>query len=145
MAAAENKALWERWADLWNGNLALAEEIIAPDFVAHAAPITGVGSDEVHGRAALQGWIQGIRTAISDLQFTTQVGPLAEGDLVAGRWVARGTYRGGLPGATATSGTVLTFTGTDTWRVAGGQIVEYWANADSLLLMQQLGAVSTRG
>jgi predicted ester cyclase len=140
MSTADNKALWGLWADLWNGDLGLAERIISPDFVAHAAPITGNGPDEVHGLAGLAEWIEGIRAAVPDLQFTTQVGPLAEGDLVAGRWFARGTYQGGIPGATA-FGAVVTFTGTDTWRVAGGQIAEYWANADSLYLMQQLGAV----
>jgi predicted ester cyclase len=146
MSAADHKALWEPWGDLWNGNLALTEEIIAPDFVAHAAPITGTGSDEVHGRVGLQGWIQGIRAAIPDLHFTTQVGPLADGDFVAGRWAARGTYRGGMPGAAATAvGATVTFTGTDTLRVVNGQIAEYWANADSLYFMQQLGVVPTLG
>jgi len=146
MSTADHKALWEPWADLWNGDLALTEQIIAADFVAHAAPITGTGPDEVHGRAGLAGWITGIRAAIPDLHFTTQLGPLADGDLVAGRWRAYGTYQGGIPGApTTASGTVVTFTGTDTWRVAGGQIAEYWANADSLYLMQQLGAVPAIG
>jgi hypothetical protein len=32
----------------------------------------------------------------------------------------------------------VNFTGTDTLRVAGGKLVEYWLNADSLLLAQQL-------
>ena len=44
------------------------------------------------------------------------------------------------PGAPAeAAGRELTFTGTDTLRVAGGQLAEYWANADSLLFFQQLG------
>ncbi len=64
---------------------------------------------------------------------------------MAGRWAARGTYRGGIPGAASIAGTPVTFTGTDTWRAAGGQIVEYWVNADSLYLMQQLGAVPALG
>jgi hypothetical protein len=33
----------------------------------------------------------------------------------------------------------VTFTGTDTLRIAGGKLAEYWANADSLLFFQQLG------
>lgn len=141
-----HKALWEPWADLWNGDLSLMETIIAPDFVAHAAPITGAGSSEVQGRDGLEGWIRGIRAVIPDLEFTTQVGPIAEGDYVSGRWLARGTYGGGIPGLPSSAvGNKLTFTGTDTWRVADGQIVEYWANADSLLLMQQLGAVPSAG
>jgi len=33
----------------------------------------------------------------------------------------------------------ITFTGTDTLRIAAGKLAEYWANADSLLFFQQLG------
>jgi hypothetical protein len=44
-------------------------------------------------------------------------------------------------------GREVIFTGTDTLRVAGGQLAEYWANADSLLFFQQLGVreVPARG
>lgn len=141
-----HKTLWEPWAALPNGDLFLAEAIIAPDFVAHAAPITGSGSSEVRGRDRLEGWIRGIHAVIPDIEFTTQVGPMAEGDLVSGRWIARGTYGGGMPGLPDSAvGNVVNFTGTDTWRVVEGQIAEYWANADSLLFMQQLGAVPTSG
>lgn len=37
-AHVSKAALWESWQDLWNGNLAAAEEIIAPGFVAHLPP-----------------------------------------------------------------------------------------------------------
>ncbi len=136
------KALWQPWAALWNGDLALLDQIIAVDFLAHAAPISGNGSDEIVGRQGLGTWISGIRAAAPDLLFTTHVGPLAEGDFLSGRWAASGTYRGGMPGVPATAvGSHVSFTGTDTLRVAGGQIAEYWANADMLQLLQQLGAL----
>lgn len=143
METTDNKALWGPWGDLWNGDLALVERIIAPDFVAHAAPITGIGSDEVHGREGLRGWVSGIRAAIPDLTFSTQVGPVSEGDMLVGRWQAQGAYRGGIPGVpTEAIGRQVHFSGTDSLRVVNGQLAEYWANADSLLLMQQLGAVT---
>jgi hypothetical protein len=47
---------------MWNGDLALTDEIIAEDFVAHAAPLTGAGADEIHGREALKGNDHGKRT-----------------------------------------------------------------------------------
>ncbi len=31
-------ALWDRWIELWNGDLALAEEIIHPEFALHRIP-----------------------------------------------------------------------------------------------------------
>ena len=56
------------------------------------------------------------------------------------RWKARGTYRGGFPGASPEAvGREIVFTGTDTLRIADGKLAEYWANADSLLFIQQLG------
>ena len=45
-----------------------------------------------------------------------------------------------MPGTPADSiGRKINFTGTDTLRIAGGRLAEYWANADSLLFIQQLG------
>jgi hypothetical protein len=35
------------------GDLSITDKIIAEHFVAHAAPITGVGDGEIHGRQAL--------------------------------------------------------------------------------------------
>jgi hypothetical protein len=56
------------------------------------------------------------------------------------RWSARGHYGSGFPGASDdATGREITFTGTDTLRVADGMLAEYWANADSLLFFPQLG------
>jgi hypothetical protein len=63
-------------------------------------------------------------------------------------WKARGTYQGGFPGAPSEAvGQEVSFTGTDTLRIADGKLAEYWANADSLLFFQQLGVreVPVRG
>jgi len=38
MSSQTNKDLWQRWIEVWNGNLSIADEIIAPTFVAHFAP-----------------------------------------------------------------------------------------------------------
>jgi hypothetical protein len=140
MSNTANAALAEPWKDLWNGDLSVTDKIIAEDFVAHAAPITGTGPDEVHGREALKGWISGIHAILADLTFVIDVGPIADEEHLVVRWKADGTYAGGFPGAAAEAiGRLITFTGTDTLRVAGGKLAEYWANADSLLFIQQLG------
>ena len=140
MDNAPNAALAEPWKELWNGDLALTDRIIAEDFVAHAAPLTGTGSDLIRGREALNGWVSGIHAILPDLSFEIEVGPIADDDHMVVRWKARGTYGGGFPGASsAAAGREITFTGTDTLRVADGKLAEYWANADSLLFFQQLG------
>jgi len=140
MDRASNAALAEPWKDLWNGDLTLTDKIIAEDFVAHAAPLTGTGPDLIRGREALNGWVSGIHAILPDLSFEIEVGPIADDDHMAVRWKARGTYGGGLPGASPDAvGREITFTGTDTLRIADGMLAEYWANADSLLFFQQLG------
>jgi hypothetical protein len=140
MDRASNAALAEPWKDLWNGDLTLTDKIIAEDFVAHAAPLTGTGSDLIRGREALNGWVSGIHAILHDLSFEIEVGPIADDDYMAVRWRARGTYGGGFPGAAPDAvGREITFTGTDTLRIADGMLAEYWANADSLLFFQQLG------
>jgi predicted ester cyclase len=140
MPNVSNAALATPWKDLWNGDLAMTDKIIAKDFVAHAAPLTGSGADQIRGREALNGWVSGIRSVIPDLTFTVEVGPITDADHLVVRWRAQGTYRGGLPGTGSESvGRKVNFTGTDTLRVADGMLAEYWANADSLLFFQQLG------
>jgi predicted ester cyclase len=140
MSKAANATLVEPWKDLWNGDLGLTEKIIAEDFVAHAAPLTGTGPDQIRGREGLNGWVSGIHAILPDLTFVIDVGPIADGDYLVVRWRARGTYRGGFPGASPEAiGQEVSFTGTDTLRVADGKLAEYWANADSLLFYQQLG------
>ena len=140
MSATDNAALAEPWRELWNNDLSLTDKIIARDFVAHAAPLTGSGDDTVHGRDGLNGWVAGIHTVLHDLNFEITVGPIATDDYLVVRWVADGTYAGGFPGASEEAvGKHVRFTGTDTLRVENGMLAEYWANADSLLFVQQLG------
>jgi hypothetical protein len=140
MSNSANAALTGPWQDLWNGDLTVTDKIIAEDFTAHAAPITGTGPDEIHGRDALNAWVNGIHAILSDLNFDLDVGPVTDDEHLVVRWKAHGTYAGGFPGAAPEAvGREVTFTGTDTLRIAGGMLAEYWANADSLLFIQQLG------
>lgn len=140
-APRTSKELWLPWLDLWNGDFSRADEIIAPDFVAHFSPLAG-SPDEVRGPAGLTGWIAGITAAFADHRFATTVGPLADGDLVAGRWVFRATYRGGIPGSAPDAvGSPVEYAGIDILRVEAEQIAEYWLCADILDLLQQIGAM----
>jgi hypothetical protein len=59
-----------------------------------------------------------------------EVGRITDEEHLVVRWKARGTYRGGFPSAAPeAAGREVTFTGTDTLRVADRQFAEYWANA----------------
>lgn len=138
---SRHKALWEPWQELWNGNLGIADEIIAPDFVAHFAP-AGDSPGDVRGPEGLQQWIGGILAAFTDHNFTTNIGPLADEDMVVGRWVFRGVYQGGIPGTPPTAiGKRVEYAGMDFLRVESEKIVEYWLCADILQMLQQIEAI----
>jgi predicted ester cyclase len=142
MGTGEMAKLWDRWIGLWNGDLGAAEEIIHPDFAVHRVPTPHVG-DDVGGRELLVAWVEQTRAILSDLRFTVEVGPVVDGQMVAGRWVAEGDYQGGIPGSTVPLGTRVSFHGNDIWRVEDGRIQEYWLSDDLFDLAQQLGAIPT--
>src|SRR6266566_7232335 len=87
-----NNELVAAWLKLWNGDYSQADHLIASDFRLHAAMLDGGDGSAVNGPPALVGWIGQTRAAIPDLQFRTQVGPIIEGDQIALRWSAQGTY-----------------------------------------------------
>jgi predicted ester cyclase len=65
---------------------------------------------------------------------------VAEGDKVCVRATFRGVHKGAFQGIPAT-GRQASISVMLIYRIAGEKIVEHWLNADSLSLLQQLGAV----
>lgn len=137
-ASVSHQALANQWVAFWNGDLALAKAIIAPDFALHATLLDGRPDTAISGPAGLASWVSQSHALFGDLHFTVQVGPIVDGDFVVLRWVAEGHYRGGIPGAYAAVGTPLRFTGTDILRIEGGTVKDYWLNADTGDLLMQL-------
>ncbi|GAB2575196.1 hypothetical protein Aab01nite_14690 [Paractinoplanes abujensis] len=130
--------LVDGWLRLWNGELDRAAGLLTPDFRVHAALMGGGDGSALSGPEGLAGWIAQTRAAFTSLTFAVEVGPIAQDDLLAVRWTATGTYGGGFPGATAEPGTPIAFTGTDTLRIAGDRLAEYWVNSDIHVLFAQL-------
>jgi steroid delta-isomerase-like uncharacterized protein len=64
---------------------------------------------------------------------------VVEGDMAASRWTATGTQRGEWQGIAPTDREV-SWSGINVFRIACGQIVESWGEADHLGLRQALGA-----
>lgn len=104
------------------------------DFVGHGGRSTFTHAD---GMAEAKGW----REAFPDLKITVEK-QVAERDLVAVHWTARGTNTGAGNGIPAT-GRAVQITGTTLFRMADGRIAEEWTCADSLGLMKQLGMLAT--
>ncbi len=134
----ENKALVRRaFEELWNtGNVAVADEFIATDYVAQIPAGTPPLDWEGHKQMYLM-----FRTAYPDLHFTLE-DMVAEGDKVVVRYTARGTHKAELMGI-APTGKQVTVGAILIVRFAGGKIVEHWEVFDALGMMQQIGAVPT--
>jgi predicted ester cyclase len=90
----ENKAQFRRAYEevLDQGDVLVVDELIAPDFLNHAAP---PGRDR--GPESLRWLATMLRTAFPDLRFTIEE-LVAEGDIVAGRLTMSGTHEGPLTG-----------------------------------------------
>lgn len=134
-------AIWDKWIAMWNGDLAMADRIIAPDYTLHMSPIGGGDLTAYAGPGGMAGWISQLHAAIDPFVFEVQVQPLFGDGMIAGRWLASGTYRGGFPGAKAEPGTEVQFAGADFLRIEDGKVAEYWLSSDQLDLMTQLGMV----
>ncbi len=131
---------------MWNGNLALAPELISPGLTLHQHGVSGLlNMDEFRRPEGLVRLIRMSRDPFAELTFCVEVGPILAGELLAARWTGQGTYRGGLPGATAPAGTRVTFGGNDILLIEAGEVAEYCVSSDGLYLMAQLGVISISG
>jgi predicted ester cyclase len=138
------RRLYRRWMlELWNGDLAVAEELVTDDFVIHQARADGAASEELRGPEAVRQMVHDGHAPFDDLIFQIEVGPVVEGDMVAARWVGEGRYRGGMPGATAAPGAPVAFGGIDLLRARDGRFAEYWVSSDGVQLMAQLGVLGS--
>ena len=68
---------------------------------------------------------------------------IADGDLVAVYWIARGTNTGTGNGLPAT-GKKAEQSGITIWRIVNGKIKEEWSAFDQLSLMHQLGLLDQK-
>ena len=133
----QNKTLAKRAFEelLSKGRFELAEQLYAKDFVNH-----GIHHDITlaEDQAALKGWHQ----AFSDLSIVPEK-LIAEGDLVAVYWIARGTNTGAGNGLPAT-GKKVEQSGITIWRIVNGKIKEEWSAFDQLSMMKQLGLLDQK-
>ena len=134
----QNKALAKRVFEelLSKGRFELAEELYAKDFLNH-----GIHRDIslAEDQTALKGWHQ----AFPDLSIAPEK-LIADGDLVAVYWIARGTNTGAGNGLPAT-GKKVEQSGITIWRIVDGKIKEEWSAFDQLSMMQQLGLLDQKG
>ncbi len=139
MSTEENKAIVRRLIEegFNQRNLALFDELYAPNFVYH------LGSTTIEGVEAYKQFNLMNFTSIPDLRFTIE-DQVAEGDKVVTRWIVSGTHKGDFMGIPPT-GKHVAVTGIGINHFANGKIVENWTNMDMLGLLQQFGVVPPMG
>jgi steroid delta-isomerase-like uncharacterized protein len=133
MMSEENKEKVRRFLqEAFNeGNLGVADEIFATDYVLHD-PTT---PEEISGPEGIKQFVQMYRSAFPDTHITVE-DQIAEGDEVVTRWRGRGTHQGELFGIPP-SGNQVEITGITISRFEGGKIAEAWTNSDTLGLIAQ--------
>ena len=136
MNVERNKATARRWSEeLWSkGNLAVADEIIAADYVRHDAgdPFPARGPADVRRIVTM------LRSMLPDLTIEVEA-MVAEGDFVVSRYTATATDSRGYMGKPPTGKTIRT-SAMQMFRFGNdGKIVESWAVRDDLGTLRQLG------
>jgi steroid delta-isomerase-like uncharacterized protein len=136
MSTEENKAVVRRFFEelLSTDNLALADEILSPDFRFYFA-----GSPDPMDLKRYKDFLAARRAAFPDRRFAVE-DMIAEGDKVSARFTMRGTHNGELRGI-APSGREVTMSGIDIIRLKEGKMVEDRVEVDQLGMMQQLGVI----
>jgi steroid delta-isomerase-like uncharacterized protein len=120
------------------GELEAVDTYLSEDFVDHDPPF-GVSADREGMRAAAASF----RAAFPD--WRSELHRLvAEADLVAEHFTAKGTHREEIMGVTPT-GRQITLPGINLFRVQDGRIIERWGRLDDLGFLQQLGVVPQLG
>jgi predicted ester cyclase len=118
------------------GDVNCLDEFLAPNFVSHNPFVAGVPPTRDGGKEAFRLFLRATPGyhIVDDL--------IAEADKVAARITGYGTHEAELLGIPATH-KAITMSGIVIWRLAGGKIVEHWAQVDLFGLLQQLGVVPT--
>jgi steroid delta-isomerase-like uncharacterized protein len=136
-----NKRAALRWSqELWSqGHLAVADEIIAPDYVRHdpGDPFPARGPEDVKRIVTM------LRTMLPDLRIEVEA-VIAEGDIVVSRYTATATDSVGYMGMPPTGKTTRT-SAMQMFRFSNGKIVESWAARDDLGTLRQLGHLPLPG
>jgi predicted ester cyclase len=139
MSGENNKALTQRlFSEEFNeGNTAVAEEIVAADYIDHSAiPAPAPGPEGFRKRVEM------LRAAFAPRITFGEF--LAEGDLVAFSWSMSGIHQGVFAGV-APTGKSITVNGINIERFQDGKIVEHWSQFDMVGVLRQIGAIPTPG
>ena len=136
MLLEENKAIVRRWIEeVNNRNLAVLDELIAPDFFHPTHQLRGPEGMKQFYTMFLRGFPD-CHESLEDI--------IAEGDKVWHRFKTTGTHTGEFVFGTiklAPTGKKFTMTGVNFWRIVDGKVVEKEGVYDQIDFLKQLGVI----
>ncbi len=140
MSEAQNTAAVRKLADegFKGRNMASVDEIVSATMIDHNAM-----PGQKPGPEGVKDFINLLYSAFPDVKFTNEH-IFGEGDMVADHWHMEGTHGGPFMGIPPT-GRRVHVEGIEVFRMSGGQIVERWAQVDTMGLLRQLGAIPEPG
>lgn len=146
MSEANKELVRRHFEEIWNRkNLAVADELMAEEYVEHAVAPFGQGEPgRVHGPAAMRQTAEWLLAQFPDLHMTIEA-IVAEGDTVAVRILSEGTNLGPLNDVVPPTGKRFAARQSHWFRVEDGKLAEHWAIREDLPAMLQLGVVQPLG
>lgn len=133
----QNKAIVRRYIEdaVSSRNLDLIDELFTEDCLDHHIP-----SELPRGPQGIKMFHNMMGGAFPDVRGVIK-DQIAEGDKVVTYLEVLGTHQGEFMGLPAT-GNQISVTAMTIARFSDGKIAEWWENADTLGLMQQVGAIA---
>ena len=141
VTAEANEAVVRRYVEeaFNRGNLAVINELFAPDYVNHGS----IPGQPVQDREGMKRVERATREALPDIRYEiTHL--VAQGDWVAHHWTAEATHTGPFMGVPPT-GRRFSATGMVFTRLRDGKIAEQWRIVDVFGMLQQLDALPADG
>ena len=132
---AKNEAIIERnMEEIWNNqNYAVADEIVAPNYVRHLP-----GGKEVKGREGYKEFVKSFMKSSPDTRGIMER-VASEGDYVVVYYLVSGTHTGSGGSLGPPTGKKWNWEAIVIHRLAGGEMRECWQIGDDLGFMTQLG------
>jgi steroid delta-isomerase-like uncharacterized protein len=119
---------------VWNqGDVAALNDLTDPGFTYH------LGEQAPRSRDGMRQFLSGTRSAFPDWRVEV-ADIIAEGGLVAVRWLGTVTHEGPFHGI-APTGRRIRVSGMNLYRIVEGKVAQEWEQTDSLSMLQQLGAL----
>jgi predicted ester cyclase len=146
MSEANKELVRRHFEEIFNHkNLAVCDEIMAEDFVEHAAaPFAPSAPGRVNGPQAMRATAEWLLAQFPDLHMTIEA-IVAEGDSVAVRILSEGTNLGAFNGVMPPTGKHFVARQSHWFRVADNKLAEHWATREDLPAMLQLGILQPPG